>query len=239
MTQAVFITGAGKRIGSAIARAFADKGFALALHYHHSQKEVEALAKTIPNKTCLLQADLETLDLNQARTLINTAETKLETEITCLINNASLFERDKADAINEKLMEEHLAINLQAPLFLSQALAKRKTNIQRNIIMLLDQKVLNPNPDFFSYTISKMALWDASRLLARAFAPHIRVNGIAPGPVLPSKHQTQAAFQKAIAQTPLKGSASPEDIANACLFLCQHESITEQVLALDGGQHFA
>lgn len=239
MGGAVFITGGAKRIGCAIAKAFAAEGYALALHYNTAKEEAQRLAKDLPTKTHTLQADLSTLTLAQAHTLLVEAENKLGTPITCLVNNASLFERDDGGDINENLLDAHFALNLKAPLFLSQALLRQNENkkIHRHIIMLLDQTVLRPTPAYFSYSLSKGALWNATQMLARAYAPQVRVNGIGPGPILPHTGQTQNDFDKSVARTALQKSATPEDIAATCLFLEQQTAVTGQMLALDGGQH--
>ena len=238
--NAVLITGSAKRIGRALAQACAAQGFAVALHCHQSRDDAEKLAAQMNKKNkrqaAVVQADLAALSRQSAADLISQAGAALGTEITCLINNASLFERDEADNISEDLWEAHLNINLRAPIFLSHALARQKP-AAGNIIMLLDQKVWQPTPHFFSYTMSKMALWDATRLLAQAFAPEIRVNAIGPGPILPSHFQSAEQFEQAVAATPLKRSAQPEQIAQAAMFILTQSSMTGQMIALDGGQH--
>ena len=246
--NAVLITGAAKRIGRALAKTLADQGFAVALHCHQSRDEAEALKAEIGGKTAMVQADLAALSLRDAARLIAQASEALGTKLTCLINNASLFERDDAHHISEKLWDDHININARAPVFLSHAFAQHTQESDTreagnreagNIIMLLDQKVWQPTPYFFSYTLSKMALWDATRLLAQAFAPHIRVNAIGPGPILPNAFQSAEQFEQTIAATPLKRSATPEEIAHAAMFILAQPSMTGQMIALDGGQHLA
>lgn len=234
--SAVLITGAAHRIGRGLAQAFAEAGFAVALHYHRSAAAARALADQLPTKSCLIKADLETLDLAHADRLLKQAADGLGEDIDCLINNAAIFEPDRAGAIDEKLWQAHLDINLRAPIFLTRALARHQTQAG-NVIMLIDEKVLRPTPDFFSYTVAKMALWGATQLMAQTFAPHIRVNAIGPGPILPSAHQTQAAFADSQRATLLKRSARVEEIAEAALFLASQPAITGQLIALDGGQH--
>ncbi len=236
--DAVLITGAAKRIGRTLAQTCADQGFAVALHCYRSRDRAEKLAAQIKGKTTIVQADLAALSQNAAQELIAQASDALGAPITCLINNASLFERDEAKDANEKLWEKHININLRAPIFLSRAFAQQKIEAG-NIIMLLDQKVWQPTPHFFSYTLSKMALWDATRLFAQAFAPDIRVNAIGPGPILPNAFQSDKQFQQTIKTTPLKRSALPKEIAQAVMFILAQPSMTGQMIALDGGQHLA
>ena len=246
--NAVLITGAAKRIGRALAKTLADHGFAVALHCHQSRDEAEALKAQIGGKTAVVQADLAALSQKNAAQLIAQASEALGAKLTCLINNASLFERDDAHHIDEKLWNDHININARAPVFLSHAFAQHTQESDTreagnreagNIIMLLDQKVWQPTPYFFSYTLSKMALWDATRLLAQAYAPHIRVNAIGPGPILPNAFQSAEQFEQTIAATPLKRSATPEEIAHAAMFILAQPSMTGQMIALDGGQHLA
>ncbi len=239
--NAVLITGGAKRIGRALAQTCAAHGFAVALHCHQSRDDAEKLAAQIngsKNKAAVVQADLAALSRQSAADLLRQASEALGAKITCLINNAALFERDEADNISEDLWQAHLNINLRAPVFLSHAMARQKP-AAGNIIMLLDQKVWQPTPHFFSYTISKMALWDATKLLAQAFAPYIRVNAIGPGPILPNRFQSTEQFEQAVAATPLKRSAQPEQIAQAAMFILTQPSMTGQMIALDGGQHLA
>lgn len=238
MTPAVFITGAAKRIGKSLALAFSNAGFKIALHYNKSYMEANELAAQLKTPVHLFHADLAKLNESGARLALKLAEEKLAAPIICLINNASLFEPDLSTQIDETLWQQHLDINLKAPILLTQALAYQNKDLNRNVIMMTDEKVLSPTPSFFSYTVSKLALWDTTKLLSSALAPNIRVNAIAPNMVLPNKHQTVAQFAKSAAATPLKRATTLDEITKAALFLCNHKTITGQQLILDEKQNY-
>ena len=158
--------------------------------------------------------------------------------LTCLINNASLFEPDEVGSITQASWAEHLDTNLRAPVFLSQAFARQlPKEHEGSIISIIDQRVWKLNPKFFSYTMSKSALWTATRTLAQALAPRIRVNAIGPGPALPSARMDQAEFDKQARLTLLGRGTSPEEISAAVKFILSQPALTGQMIALDGGQH--
>ena len=158
--------------------------------------------------------------------------------IDVLVNNASLFERDEIDTVTRESWTRHMEVNLRAPFVLSQGFAAAlPEGIEGNIVNLLDQRVLNLTPHFMSYTLSKSGLWTLTRSLALSLAPRIRVNGIAPGPVLPSARQSAEAFSKQARATPLKRAVAPEEIADSVLFVLRTPSLTGQLIALDSGQH--
>jgi NAD(P)-dependent dehydrogenase (short-subunit alcohol dehydrogenase family) len=232
------ITGAGRRIGRAIALELAQFGWAVAIHYRNSAAEAEALAQEIHlggGQAKTFQGDLadrETLDR-----LVADIGRELG-PLTVLINNASEFLPDSIGNLDEKTWDLHLCINLKAPVFLSEAMAKQlPENIEGNIINIIDQRVWNLRPEFFSYTISKAGLWTATRTLAQALAPRIRVNAIGPGPVLRSIHQTDEDFDREKQSTLLKRGPSAKEIAAAVRFILATPSLTGQMIALDGGQH--
>jgi NAD(P)-dependent dehydrogenase (short-subunit alcohol dehydrogenase family) len=158
--------------------------------------------------------------------------------LTLLVNNASLFEDDRLDTLSPDSWSAHMDANLRAPIFLAQAFAAQAPDGSL-IVNLLDQRVLKPSPLFFSYSISKAALWEATRTMAQALAPRIRVNGIGPGPTLPSVHQSAAQFAAEAANIPLQRRATPDEIAQALLYLIDARSVTGQMIAVDGGQHLA
>ena len=159
---------------------------------------------------------------------------------TCLINNAACFEWDLLDSLTAESWAMHLDVNLRAPVFLTQAFARAlPAHVSGNVINVIDQKVWRLNPDYFSYTIAKSALWTATQTLAQALAPRIRVNAIAPGPVLPARDQTEAEFAAECRSTLLKRVVSMDDVTGAVRFLLETPSITGQMIALDGGQHLA
>src|SRR5690606_17659052 len=157
-----------------------------------------------------------------------------------LVNNASLFEMDTIETVSRDSWDAHIEINLRAPLVLSQAFARQLPDgAQGNIINLLDQRVWKLTPYFLSYTVSKMGLWTLTRTLAMAFAPRIRVNGIGPGPTLPSARQTPEQFEELCRAVPLGRGTTPEEICEAVLFLLSAPAVTGQMIALDGGEHLA
>ena len=238
-TQKVaLVTGAGKRIGKAIALALADRGWDIAVHYKHSKNEAESTAASIQSRgrrALTVQCDLA--DEEAVRTLLPRCLEALGS-VTCLVNNASLFQFDSAASLNITSLDSHLRTNLAAPLLLAQALAAALPYGCKGVIInLLDQKLANLNPDFFSYTLSKAALQTATVMLAQALAPAIRVVGVSPGITMLSGGQTQAGFDHAHAMTPLGRSSTPEDIAAAVCFAAESPAITGATLIVDGGQH--
>lgn len=236
--RAVLITGAAKRIGRAIALDLAEAGWSVAIHYHSSRAEALALAEDLREKgaaAVALQADLA--QEAEVETLLPRAVEELG-PLGCLINNASVFEMDLAETMTRQSWDAHLEPNLRAPMVLSQAFAKALPADDGGcIINLLDQRIWNLTPYFMSYSVSKSALWTLTRTLALALAPRIRVNGIGPGPALPSKHQSQEQFDRQCRRMPLKRGTTPGEIAQAVRFLLGAKSMTGQMIALDGGQH--
>jgi NAD(P)-dependent dehydrogenase (short-subunit alcohol dehydrogenase family) len=155
-----------------------------------------------------------------------------------LVNNASTFERDEWDDATRESWDRHLEPNLRAPFVLAQAMARALPQAAEGVVVnLLDQRVWSPTGHFVSYSVSKAGLWALTQQLALALAPRVRVNGIGPGPVLPSVRQTQAQFDRQAAATPLGRPSSPEEIARGVLAILALPSLTGQMLALDGGQH--
>jgi len=170
---------------------------------------------------------------------VGEAETELG-PVTLLVNSASVFEEDAFADMNRASWDAHMETNLRAPLVLAQVFARRLPPGREGLIVnILDQRVLRPAPDFFSYSLSKAALWDATRMLAQALAPRIRVNGIGPGPTLPSIHQDQAAFDAEAAGALMGRPVAPAEIAAALRYLIDAPSVTGQMIAVDAGQHLA
>ena len=237
---AALITGAGRRIGRALALAMAGAGYDIALHCHTSCADAEGVKAEIEalgGRAEVLMANLA--DEPEARGLVAAAHRALG-PVTLLINNASVFEDDRIETLDSDTWRAHMEVNLHAPLLLSQAFAAELPPDRTGLIInLLDQRVWRPNPQFFSYSLSKAALWMATRTLAQGLAPRIRVNGIGPGPTLPSIHQTPEMFQAEAEHTPLQRRATPDDIAAAALYLIDAPSVTGQMIAVDGGQHLA
>jgi NAD(P)-dependent dehydrogenase (short-subunit alcohol dehydrogenase family) len=235
---AALITGAAKRIGRAIALDLAESGWDVAIHYHGSGEEAEAVAAQVRargRKAATLQADLG----REAETasLVGRAEAALG-RLRLLVNNASTFERDGWNSADRASWDHHMEPNLRAPFVLIQGFARQLPEPEQGVVInMLDQRVWNPTPAFITYTLSKMGLWALTQTLALALAPRIRVNGIGPGPALPSTRQTQAQFDEQCASLPLQRGTSPEEICRAVRFLLASPSLTGQMIALDGGQH--
>lgn len=234
---AVLITGAARRIGSTIADVLAAAGWPVCLHYHHSAQEAQALADRLQQThgvaCALVQADLG--HEQEASSLVERASQAMGADITHVVNNASVFSYDSLETLTPGHFAEAMRVNLLAPVLIAQGLQRRKP-AQGCIVNILDQKIYNLNPDFFSYTISKQALAGATELLARTIAP-IRVCGIAPGISLPSADQTEEEFSQIGQYTPLGKTSTPLDIAHAVKFIFECESITGQIITIDGGQH--
>jgi NAD(P)-dependent dehydrogenase (short-subunit alcohol dehydrogenase family) len=236
----VLITGAATRIGRAIALGMAREGWTIALHYHGSQSDAEATAKDIEaagGHARLVQADLS--DEAQTIALLDEATREIG-PLTCLVNNASVFEFDDFATATPASWHAHMSVNLHAPFLLSQGFAKLlPAGRDGNIINIIDQKVWKLTPDFTSYTLSKAGLWTLTQTAAQALAPHIRVNAIAPGPTLKGSRQSEENFSQQVAAVPLQRQPSLDEFCNAVNFILASSSMTGQMIALDGGQHLA
>ena len=234
----LLITGAATRVGKAIALHFAERGWNIALHYFKSSSKALNLKKVIEQnwvKVVLIKADLK--NVKQVEKIVSVAKRKLGT-INCLINNAALFEKDDILNFTNDSWNDHLNINLRAPVILTKQFAKQvsKKNIS-NIINIIDQRVIKLTPIFMSYTLSKSALYTFTKTMAMRLSPNIKVNGIAPGPTIKSKRQSIKHFNKQAKSTLLKKSVRPEDICDTVEFLIKNNSITGQVIAVDSGQN--
>jgi len=240
MTKCVLITGAAKRVGREIALSLAKQGWSIALHYHHSEQEASALKQeleTLGVRSITLKADLQ--NEQEVSTLITRTINELGT-IDCLINNASAFINDTVVTHSRTNWDMHMETNLRAPVLLMQQFAvQMPQGIQGNIINMLDYCVWKLPEQFFSYAISKSALWTATQMLAIALAPSIRVNAIGPGHLLPNHYQTQESFATLAARSPLGHSTSIEEVCNAITFILSTPSLTGQMIALDSGLHLA
>jgi len=234
------VTGAAKRIGRAIAMDLAAHGWAVAVHYHGSRNEALETCQSIKAEGG--RAIAVGADLNQADgidRLLDAVNDELG-PVTCLVNNASLFEWDDVNSLSHETWETQMAVNLRAPVFLAQSFANRLPEDQSGLIInIIDQRVLKLTPRFLSYTISKSALWTATRVLAQALAPRIRVNAIGPGPTLRNERQDEADFKRQQRATLLGRGPRPEEIADAVRFIIDAPAMTGQMIALDGGQHLA
>jgi NAD(P)-dependent dehydrogenase (short-subunit alcohol dehydrogenase family) len=236
--KVALVTGAAKRIGHVIALALAQRGWHVAVHYGQSSNEAAATVHDIEamgQRAVALQCDLS--DEAAVKTLLSRAIDALG-PVSCVVNNASLFEYDDVTSFSFGQLDAHMHANLGAPLILAQALHDATpAGGQAVVVNLLDQKLFNLNPDFLSYTLSKAALHVATTMLAQALAPKVRVVGVAPGLSLVSGKQTAAEFAKAHTATPLGKSSTPDDIAAAVCFIVDSPAITGTTLVIDGGQH--
>ena len=227
------VTGAARRIGRALALTAARAGYDVVVHHHSTDagdtvQAIEALGR----QARAVQADLD--DPAACRALAGGGD------LTLLVNSASLFNDDRIQTLTPEGWDAAMAANLRAPVLLSQAFAAAlPAGAEGLIVNLIDQRVLKPTPQFFSYAVSKAALWAATQMLAQALAPRIRVNGIAPGPTLRSIHQSEAAFDAERSAVLLGHGASPEEIGQALAYLIDARSVTGQMIAVDGGQHLA
>jgi NAD(P)-dependent dehydrogenase (short-subunit alcohol dehydrogenase family) len=235
---AALVTGGARRIGRAIVLALARRGHDVAIHHRDSADEAEGLAeeaRALGVRAAVVSADLSAEA--EVRDLVPAAVAALG-PLSVLINNASVFEDDRVGGLSRETWDLHLETNLRAPVVLAEAFAAQAPE-GASIVNLLDQRVLKPDPRFISYALSRNGLWWATRTLAQALAPRIRVNGVGPGPTLASIHQSEAEFAAEQAAVPLGHGPSPEDIAEAVLYLVDARSVTGQMIAVDGGQHLA
>lgn len=231
------VTGGAKRIGAAFSRALAHRGFQVAIHCNSSRAEAEALAADLAAEglptPIVVQADLA--DATAADTLF----AQLSRPPRLLVNNASLFVEDQLGALDMALWQQHMAVNLLAPVLLMQAFARHLPQGPTGLVVnLSDAKLSSPNPDFFSYTVSKMGLAGATELAARKLAPNIRVNAIAPAVTLVSGPQSRDNFAAAHVMNALERGVDVADLVRALLYLVETPTVTGQTLTVDGGQRF-
>jgi NAD(P)-dependent dehydrogenase (short-subunit alcohol dehydrogenase family) len=236
--RAALVTGAANRIGRAITLALAADGWAVAVHHHRSNAAAVALVAEIARsggRAVALAADLA--DEAEATALVPAAIRALG-PLGCLVNNAAVFERDEALDATRASWDRHIATNLRAPFVLMQEFARALPPACGGaIVNLLDERVWNLTPHFVSYTLSKAGMWTLTQTMALALAPRIRVNGIGPGPTLPSPRQSEAQFRRQWQSTPLGRGTAPDEIAAAVRFILAAPALTGQMIALDGGQH--
>ncbi len=243
------VTGAGTRLGRAMALYLAGRGHDVAVHFATSGAEagsVEAEIRALGRKAVALQADL--LVESQVETLIPRAAQALG-PLTVLVNNASIFEYDRIDTATRKGWDRHIESNLRAPYVLTQAFARQcppaiadtpgEPLAQGLIVNMIDQRVWKPTPEFSTYTIAKMGLWALTQTAAQGLAPHIRVNAIGPGPTMQGARQSDGHFARQRAATILNRGANAQDVVAALGFFLDSPSVTGQMIAVDGGQHLA
>jgi NAD(P)-dependent dehydrogenase (short-subunit alcohol dehydrogenase family) len=235
---AALVTGGARRIGRVLAQACAAAGYDVAIHVRHVDDDAEVSAgqvRSAGRKAALLACDLRKESAVVA--LVGEAEAELG-PVTLLVNCASVFEEDAFETLNRASWDAHMETNLRTPLVLAQAFARRLPKDREGLIVnVLDQRVLRPTPHFFSYSLSKAALWEATRMMAQALAPRIRVNAIGPGPTLQSVHQDPGAFAAEAASTPMRRPVEPADVGHALRYLIEARSVTGQMIAVDSGQH--
>jgi len=248
MVQRALVTGAGHRLGRAMALYLAGRGCDVAIHYASSRDRAEAVAaeaRALGVRAAALPADL--LDEGQTAALVPSAVAALGGPLTVLVNNASIFEYDTIHSATRDSWDRHLGSNLRAPFVLSQHFAAQAPKAARDaageplaqalIVNMIDQRVLKPTPEFMTYTIAKMGLWALTRTSAQGLAPDIRVNAIGPGPTLQGGRQSAEHFARQRAATVLGRGAGPADIVAALGYLLDAPSVTGQLICVDGGQH--
>ena len=241
------VTGAGRRLGRAMALELAARGYDIAVHYASSMQDAEDTAgeiRALGRKAAVLQADL--LDENQAQALLPGAAQALGGPVTCLVNNASVFEHDQLQTATRDSWDRHLNSNLRAPFVLLQAMAAQDIAQPQEggepcawglAVNMIDQRVRKLTPEFMTYTLAKSALWTLTRTAAQALAPQIRVNAIGPGPTLPGPRQSAEQFARQRKATILQRGADAGDVTAALGYLLQARAVTGQMICVDGGQH--
>ena len=239
--KTALVTGAARRIGRKIAETLAEAGFDVALHTSaRSQAGTETFAaqlRATGRRAIVVVADLA--NTAEAAKIMQEATIQLG-PVHLLVNSAALFEPDEAKNLDAASLDRHLAVNLRAPLILASAFAAQlPPGTSGNIVNIIDQRVWRLNPRFFSYTLSKSALWTATQTLAQALAPHIRVNAIGPGPTYQGARQQASDFARQAAATLLQTPVDAAEIARTVLFLVQARHVTGQMIAVDSGQHLA
>jgi len=244
------VTGAGARLGQAMALYLGQRGYDVAVHYAGSEigaHETVAQLAAMGRNGVALQADL--LDETATQALLGRAANALGGPLTCLVNNASIFEYDNIESGTRQSWDRHMESNLRAPFVLTQNFAAQVPDPDTDdqgepvakglVINMLDQRIHKLTPEFMSYTIAKMGLWAMTRTTAQALAPRVRVNGIGPGPTLQGHRQSKGHFDRQRAATVLKRGANPSDITAALGYFLDAPAVTGQMLAVDGGQHLA
>ncbi|MHB2265706.1 SDR family oxidoreductase [Aliihoeflea sp. PC F10.4] len=238
--RVALVTGGAKRIGRAIVENLSENGFAVAIHCNGSRVEADALASDLARSgrgVAVVQADLT--ERAALSGVIEDATRQLG-PVNLLVNNASVFEDDGASDFGWEVWDRHFAVHVEAPAFLARTFATQLPAGEEGLIVnLIDQRVWALTPRFFSYTLSKSALWTATQTLAQALGPRIRVNAIGPGPTLPNSRQDNHDFQNQIDALILKRGPDLADFGATIRWLWDMKSVTGQMIALDGGQHLA
>lgn len=234
------MTGGAKRIGAAIIRDLAAHGYAVAIHASSSIDDAAAIRNEITaggGQACVVTGDLIS---REGREALISATNQSIGPIGLLVNNASIFQRDSIDEFDEALFDDHFAIHVKTPTVLTRDFARQlPESVSGLVVNIVDQRVWSPTPRFYSYTLSKAALYMATKTAAQALAPRVRVNAIGPGPTLPAARQTQADFEKQVSGLIMRQGAGLDEFGRTIRFLHETPSITGQMIALDGGQHLA
>lgn len=236
--RVALVTGASERIGAAIAKGLAAAGWKVVIHYRSSAEKAEATLAEIEQaggSAAIVQADLAN---RGERAALIAAATKPFGPLAALINNASLFERDSVFDLDEALWDQHFAVHAEAPAFLARDFAAQlPRGAEGNIVNIIDERVLDLSPAFFSYTLSKSVLWTMTRTLAQSLAPRIRVNAIGPGPTVAPRGVSEEGYKRRQAELPLGRAGDPDGIADGVIAILSLDSMTGQMIALDGGEH--
>ena len=233
----IIITGGATRIGAAIAEKLSGPNKQIVIQYHRSKSKAENLKKKLKNygtKIYLVKGDLSKEE--DIIKIIKFSKSKMKF-FDCLVNNASVFENDKLENFNSKSWEKHISTNLKAPALLTKEFSKNIRGKNNNIINIIDQRIFKLTPYFFSYTLSKTGLYTLTKTSAMSLSPNIRVNGIAPGPTIKNKRQSDQHFKDQAKSTLLRKAVGPKDICDTVEFLINNNSITGQVIAVDSGQN--
>lgn len=233
-SKIALVTGAGKRLGAAIAKALAADGYKIWVHFNRSAEEAGRTVEDI--RTAGGEAEAVQFDLAETASLPQLVRGLGRIDV--LVNSASVFDHDTADRLDPAAMQRILNINLVAPCLLASVMAEAHGSRNSGcVINLLDQKLFNLNPDHFSYTLAKAGLHAATETMAMQFAPRVRVNGIAPGLTLPAPDMSDAAFEAAHKNNPMQGGSTPDDIVRTVRFILASPAMTAETILVDGGEH--
>lgn len=236
--RTALVTGAARRIGAAVAEDLAAHGYRVVIHHHDSADEAHALAEKVGKaggEAHVVSGDLVSGDI----AAIFAEARSAAGPVGVLVNNASIFEPDTAETADRELIRLHNAIHVEAPSLLAAQLAAQSEIKDGLAVNMIDQRVWRLNPRFFSYTLSKSALWTATRTMAMQFAPKVRVNAIAPGPTLPNERQSEADFKQQVDALLLREAPDLAEFGATIRYFDETPSVTGQMIALDGGQHLA
>lgn len=238
--KTALVTGGARRIGKAIVDDLAAHGFAVAIHANTSLDEAEAMAERIRRQDGTAAALAADLSETAATERLIAEATEAIGPLGLLVNNASLFKPDSLDALDPDLWDRHFNVHVRAPSILVRDFARQLPAANSGLVVnIVDQRVWNPTPRCYSYTLSKAALWMATRTMAQTLAPSIRVNAIGPGPSLPNERQDPRDFQQQVEGLILKTGPRLDEFGRTVRYLFESPSITGQMIALDGGQHLA